>query len=108
MFYKKFLLCSCLLFMFFCVGVVNASDIDNVTEIEMDNGFVENICGEQIVIADDYLSSNQNIELGTNSDYCSLIICDENYTIIDGFTNNYSSNLPSYYLNNNIYSHIEN
>ena len=101
MFYKKFLKFSFLIILLLCICAVNAADMgDNITEININKNSIGNVYDGQIM-GDDFLLVDQNIEnINTNSEYCSLIILDDNYTIIEGFNNNFSSDLPSYYLNN--------
>ena len=58
---------------------------------------------------DDLLEVSAEDNLNYNaSQYSSLVICDENYTVIYGFNDNFSSDLLPYYLNNSIISPIKN
>ena len=98
--FSKVIFLICILL--FIINTVNASDInENITEIEI----YENTDNGQIITEDCLLTQN-NENISTNLNYSSLIICNENYTIIKGLNNNLSSNLPNYYLNN--YSPIKN
>lgn len=69
------------------------------------NVLIENDCGADLleISVEDNLTSDYN-----TSQYSSLVICDENYSVIYGFDDNFSSDLPSYYLNNSVISPIKN
>ena len=102
--YKKFVKVIFLIIIILFMNTVNASDVnENVTSIETS----ENDYDGLTITTVDYLNQNYQTTNSNSNEY-SLIICDENYTIIEGFNSNFSSNLSSYYFNNNIYSHIEN
>ena len=95
-----------------CAGELNESS-SNCVELDESLVIVDEYYDYDVFIENDYNGDLLEISVEDNltynaSQYSSLVVCDENYTVIYGFNDNFSSDLLPYYLNNSIISPIKN
>ena len=83
--------------------------------VELDESLVigDEYYNYDVLTENDYNGDLLEVSLEDNltynaSQYSSLVICDDDYTVIYGFNDNFSSDLLPYYLNNSIISPIKN
>lgn len=108
--YKYFII----FLMILSLNCVYAGELNESSSyVELDESFIEDeYYNFDILTGNEYnneISADNNLTTKYNaSQYSSLIICDDNYAVIYGFNDNFSSNLPPAYLNNSVIPTIKN